>query len=39
MGEGTSVTGCGACEYPGTPSRTQNSDGHFVTVDLVNLCP
>ncbi len=38
MGEGSSVSGCDACVYPGTPSRTQASDGHFVQVDLVNLC-
>jgi cysteine-rich repeat protein len=38
LGEGSSVSGCDACTYPGTPSRTQSSDGHFVTVTLVNLC-
>jgi hypothetical protein len=29
-----STTGCGACEYPGSPSRTQANDGHFVSVVL-----
>ncbi len=38
VGEGSSVSGCDACVYPGTPSRTQSSDGHFVTVTLVSLC-
>jgi cysteine-rich repeat protein len=38
LGEGSSVTGCDACSYPGSPSRTQNSDGHFVTVTLTSLC-
>jgi cysteine-rich repeat protein len=38
LGEGSSVSGCDACVYPGTPSRTQTSDGHFVTVVLENLC-
>jgi cysteine-rich repeat protein len=38
MGEGSSVSGCDACVYPGTPSRTQTADGHFITVNLVNLC-
>jgi hypothetical protein len=32
------TTSCGACEYPGSPSRTQANDGHFVTVTRVNLC-
>jgi hypothetical protein len=26
------TTGCTACGYPGSPSRTQSGDGHFVTV-------
>ncbi len=38
VGEGSSVTGCGACAYPGNPSRTQSNDGHFVEVTLHNLC-
>ncbi|MCC6850285.1 MAG: hypothetical protein IT294_17475, partial [Deltaproteobacteria bacterium] len=38
LGEGSSVTGCGACVYPGSPSRTQANDGHFVTVTFTNLC-
>src|SRR5262249_40508179 len=38
LGEGSSVSGCQACVYPGSPSRTQASDGHFVTVDLTSLC-
>jgi hypothetical protein len=33
-----STTGCAACEYPGSPSRTQSSDGHFVTVTYTSLC-
>jgi hypothetical protein len=33
-----STSGCGACEYPGSPSRTQSSDGHFVNVTFTNLC-
>jgi len=38
LGEGSSVSGCDACDYPGSPSRTQTSDGHFVTVTLTSLC-
>ena len=38
QGEGSSVSGCEPCVYPGTPSRTQANDGHFVTVTLVSLC-
>lgn len=38
LGEGSSVSGCDACGYPGNPSRTQNNDGHFVTVTLTSLC-
>ncbi|MEB2283867.1 MAG: hypothetical protein B6D46_11390 [Polyangiaceae bacterium UTPRO1] len=38
LGEGSSVSGCDACGYPGSPSRTQANDGHFVTVTLTNLC-
>ncbi len=38
LGEGSSVSGCSACSYPGSPSRTQSSDGHFVTVTLTSLC-
>ena len=38
QGEGSSVSGCDACVYPGTPSRTQSTDGHFVTVTLTSLC-
>ena len=38
QGEGTSVSGCGACEYPGSPGRTQGDDGHFVSISLVNFC-
>jgi hypothetical protein len=38
-GEGRGNTsGCGACEYPGDPSRTQANDGHFVTVSFTSLC-
>src|SRR5881398_1800363 len=32
------TTGCDVCGYPGNPSRTQSSDGHFVTVTLTSLC-
>ena len=32
------TSGCEACSYPGSPSRTQSSDGHFVTVTFTNLC-
>ena len=38
QGEGSSVSGCQSCIYPGTPSRTQATDGHFVTVSLTSLC-
>lgn len=38
LGEGSSVSGCDACGYPGNPSRTQANDGHFVTVTLTSLC-
>ena len=38
LGEGSSVSGCDACSYPGSPSRTQSQDGHFVTVTLTSLC-
>jgi hypothetical protein len=33
-----STTDCGACEYPGIPSRTQGNDGHFVTVNFQSFC-
>ncbi|MCX8073848.1 MAG: hypothetical protein N3C12_15620, partial [Candidatus Binatia bacterium] len=33
-----STTGCDVCGYPGTPSRTQANDGHFVTVTFNALC-
>src|SRR5438067_2459140 len=32
------TTGCDICGYPGSPSRTQSSDGHFVTVAFTSLC-
>ena len=32
------TTGCSACEYPGSPARTQATDGHFVTVTYTSLC-
>lgn len=39
MGENSgTVTGCSACAYPGSPSRTQANDGHFVTVDFLSFC-
>ena len=39
VGEGSGGTsGCSACGYPGSPSRTQANDGHFETVTLTNLC-
>src|SRR5437667_203179 len=35
QGESSGTTsGCDVCGYPGSPSRTQASDGHFVTVTL-----
>ncbi|HZR79474.1 MAG TPA: hypothetical protein VFD92_00130 [Candidatus Binatia bacterium] len=33
-----STTDCGACDYAGTPARTQSDDGHFVTVTFTSLC-
>jgi hypothetical protein len=33
-----STTSCGACQYAGTPSRTQSSDGNFVTVTFTSFC-
>jgi len=39
LGQGGSTTSsCGACDYPGTPSRTQANDGHFVTVAFTSFC-
>src|SRR5881398_2595997 len=39
LGESSGTTaGCSVCGYPGNPSRTQSSDGHFVTVTLTSLC-
>ena len=38
QGEGSSVSSCAACEYPGSPARTQATDGHFVTVSFTSLC-
>src|SRR5206468_10625615 len=39
QGESSGTTsGCDVCGYPGSPSRTQSSDGHFVTVTLTSLC-
>jgi hypothetical protein len=39
QGESSVTTsGCGVCGYPGTPSRNQASDGHFVTVSFTSLC-
>jgi hypothetical protein len=39
VGEGSGGTsGCSACGYPGSPSRTQANDGQFETVTLTNLC-
>jgi hypothetical protein len=32
------TTNCSACGYPGSPNRTQSSDGHFVTVTFTSLC-
>src|SRR5207248_4050498 len=32
------TTGCEVCGYPGSPSRTQSNDGHFVTVSFTSLC-
>jgi len=33
-----STTGCSACEYAGSPGRTQSTDGHFVAVTYTSLC-
>ena len=39
QGESSGTTsGCSACGYPGSPSRTQSTDGHFVTVSFTSLC-
>src|SRR5204863_8400109 len=39
QGENSGTTsGCDICGYPGNPSRTQSSDGHFVTVTFTSLC-
>jgi hypothetical protein len=39
VGEGGgTTTGCSACGYPGSPARTQSSDGHFVTVNFTSFC-
>jgi hypothetical protein len=32
------TSGCSACGYPGSPSRTQATDGHFVSVSYTSLC-
>jgi len=32
------TTGCTACVYPGSPSRTQATDGHFVQITFTSLC-
>src|SRR5579862_8133083 len=38
-GESSGTTsGCTSCGYPGSPSRTQASDGNFVTVTFTSLC-
>ena len=38
-GESSGTTsGCAICGYPGDPSRTQSSDGHFVTITFTSLC-
>src|SRR6185369_2461255 len=39
MGESSGTTlNCPGCEYPGSPSRMQVGDGHFVTVLFTPLC-
>ncbi len=41
MGDGfwdSSVDTNGECDYPGSPSRSQSSDGHFVDVTVAPLC-
>src|SRR5438093_587485 len=39
LGESSGTTaGCSVCGYPGNPSRTQSSDGHFITVSFTSLC-
>src|SRR5207244_9790660 len=32
------TTGCSACGYPGNPSRTASTDGHFVQVTFTSFC-
>src|SRR5690606_5426716 len=37
--QGASTTSlCTNCQYPGVPERTQETDGHFVTVTFTPLC-
>ncbi|MGH7786892.1 MAG: hypothetical protein ACRERC_08500, partial [Candidatus Binatia bacterium] len=36
--DNVSTTGCTACVYPGSPARTRDTDGHFVTVNFTSLC-
>jgi hypothetical protein len=39
LGEQNGTTqACSACEYPGSPARVLEDDGHVVTVTLVSLC-
>src|SRR5262249_35806986 len=38
LGINSSIATETAGDYPGSPSRTQSDDGHFVTVTLHNLC-
>ncbi len=39
QGESSGTTsGCSACGYPGSPGRTQSTDGHFLTVTFTSLC-
>jgi hypothetical protein len=39
QGESSGTTsGCAVCGYPGNPSRTASTDGHFVTVTFTSLC-
>jgi hypothetical protein len=39
MGESSGSTlNCPGCEYPGSPSRAQGGDGHFVTVIFTSFC-
>jgi hypothetical protein len=38
LGRNTDDGTNGSAAYPGSPSRTESNDGHFVTVTLTSLC-